>query len=288
VTLIVSFISEEFVALVSDRRITWQIGGASTKWEDTENKAVVLAGHFLMGYTGFARLGGVKTEQWVVQKLVEVDPGSYFSAMATEAELAVRHMKQPLERSGHAFVAVGYGRFRADPDALHALCITVSNALGDGEYGRWDPAPQFSVERTPVLSGPDDFRLNAFGTVPPRQIVEELVDPIQHYRRDHPVSVLGVLMLLVDLVRRVAAADDRVSKDVSVSVLPRAAVPADAVRTPVVSGLVSDPIDGLTCMFVPEGTNPQGPAVYAPATVGPGMATHGGEVWNTKPPWWKH
>jgi hypothetical protein len=37
VTLIVPFISEEFVALASDRRITWEIGGASTRWEDTEN-----------------------------------------------------------------------------------------------------------------------------------------------------------------------------------------------------------------------------------------------------------
>jgi hypothetical protein len=133
VTLIVPFISEEFVALASDRRITWEIGGASTRWEDTENKAVVLAGHFLMGYTGFARLGGVKTEQWVVEKLVGVDPSSYFSVLAAEAEPVVRAMKQPLERSGHAFVAVGYGRFRTDPAALHASAVTVSNALGDGQ-----------------------------------------------------------------------------------------------------------------------------------------------------------
>jgi hypothetical protein len=58
VTLIVPFISEQFVAVASDRRITWLIGAAPARWEDTENKAIVLAGHFLMGYTGFARLGG--------------------------------------------------------------------------------------------------------------------------------------------------------------------------------------------------------------------------------------
>src|SRR5436190_4683981 len=76
VTLIVPFMSREFVALATDRRITWQIGGASGRGEDTENKAIVLAGH-LMGYTGFARLGGLKTEQWVVEKLGGVDPPSY-------------------------------------------------------------------------------------------------------------------------------------------------------------------------------------------------------------------
>jgi hypothetical protein len=52
VTLIVPFMSHEFVALASDRRITWKIGGASKRWEDTENKAIVLVGQFIMGYTG--------------------------------------------------------------------------------------------------------------------------------------------------------------------------------------------------------------------------------------------
>src|SRR5438034_6380312 len=72
VTLIVPYMSQEFVALVSDRRITWEIGGATQQWEDTENKAIVLASQFLMGYTGFARLGEVKTERWVADSLAGV------------------------------------------------------------------------------------------------------------------------------------------------------------------------------------------------------------------------
>jgi len=287
VTLIVPFISEEFVALASDRRITWQIGGASKRWEDTENKTVVLAGHFLMGYTGFARLGGVKTEQWVVEKLVGVDPSSYFGVLEAEAEAAVRVMKEPLERTGHAFVAVGYGRFRTDPGAVHPTAVTVSNALGDGEYGRWAPVPQFSAQRIPPLRGPDDFRLSAFGTPPPRRVVDETVDLIRRYKKRHPGRALGVLQLMVDLVRQVAAGSDGVSRDVSVSVLPRAAVPADAVQMPVVSRLVPEPIETLTCMFVPEGSNAEHAEVYVPASVGPAMASFGGEIWSKKPPWWK-
>jgi hypothetical protein len=137
VTLIVPFMSHEFVALASDRRITWKIGGASQGWEDTENKAIVLAGHFLMGYTGFARLGQVKTEQWVAEKLSGVDPPSYFTVLAAEAETAVKAMGLPLERAGHAFAAVGYGALRAEGSGeLRPFGVTVSNALATASTGR--------------------------------------------------------------------------------------------------------------------------------------------------------
>jgi hypothetical protein len=104
----------EFVALASDRRITWQIGGASARWEDTENKAIVLGGHSLMGYTGFARLAQVKTEQWVVERLTGVDPSACFLVLARETESAVNALGLPLKRSGHAFAAVGYTAVRED------------------------------------------------------------------------------------------------------------------------------------------------------------------------------
>ncbi len=280
--------SQDFVALASDRRITWKIGGASRRWEDTENKAIVLAGHFLMGYTGFARLGQVKTEQWVVEKLSGVDPPSYFTVLAAEAEKAVKAMGQPLERSGHAFAAVGYGALRAEGSGeLRPFGVTVSNALGHGEFGTWAPAKHFVARKTPPLLREDNFRLNAFGTSPPREVIDDTVDLIRRYRKRHPTRVLGVLQLLVDLVRRTADQCEGVSKDVSVSVLPRTAVPATAVAMPVASGLLLDPIETLTCMFVPDGSAVERAAVYGPAIVLPGLMMRGAEIWTTKPPWWK-
>jgi hypothetical protein len=287
-TLIVPFMSHDYVALASDRRITWQIGGASSRWEDTENKAVVLAGHFLMGYTGFARLGQVKTEQWVVEKLGGVDPTSYFSVLAAETEDAVKALRQPLERSGHAFAAVGYAAVREEGSGeLNPFGVTVSNALGDGEYGTWAPAAEFVARRIPPVLRQDDFRLNAFGMCPPRHVLDETVDLIRRYRKRHPGRVLGVLQLMVDLVRRTADRWESVSKDVSVSVLPRSAVPATEVSMPVSGGLLLDPIETLTCMFVRDGNAVEQANVYGPATVAPGFMTFGAEIWTTKPPWWK-
>jgi hypothetical protein len=93
--------------------------------------------------------------------------------------------------------------------------------------------------------------------------------------------------MLVRVVRRVASASETVGNDVSVSVLPRIAVPAEAVAAPVGRGLVADPITELTCMYVPGDADVEDAEVYVPATVSPTIAMRGGEIWTTKPPWWK-
>jgi hypothetical protein len=289
VTLIVSYISEEFVALASDRRITEQrMDGTVVRREDTENKAIVLAGSSLMGYTGLAELDGVRMEQWVTETLVRVDPDSYFSVLASEAEAAVSATGLPLKDQGLAFVTVGYFDLQTDPSGgLHPITTAVSNALGDCSYGIWTPSPEFSILRTPPLS-PGDFRLDAFGTLPPRGVLDETVDLVKRYRKRHPDRILGVLQLMVDFARRVADRFEGVGKDVSVSVLPRVAIPASEIIVPAASGFPTDPIVALTCMFVPEERDAEKADVYVPATVGPGMATRGGERWSDRrPPGWK-
>jgi hypothetical protein len=117
-------------------------------------------------------------------------------------------------------------------------------------------------------------------------VLEETVDVIRRYRKRHPGRMLGVLQLIVNLVRGVAEMNNGVSKDVSVSVLPRQAVPATSYSMPSTSGLLSDPIRELTCMFVPARDDVEQATGYGPATVCPGGAMFGAETWATKPPWW--
>ncbi len=285
-TLILAFISEEYVALASDRRITWTIGGARDRTEDTENKAVVLCGHFLMGYTGFARLGGVKTERWIVETLSDIpDPSDYFRVLSVEAQRAVAALKQPRARSGHAFVAVGFAAKRGDPPhKREAVGVTISNASGGG-YGVWRPGPTFEITRTPPLVGPDDFRLGAQGIVPPRAQLEEAIDVIRRYRKRDRSRITGIAQVLVRLIRSVT--DEQVGDDISVSILPRAVVPAPTVSIPF-HGL-RDPVDELTCVFVPKDRDAESALAYSPATVCPDLATFGGEIWSgdRPPPWWK-
>ncbi len=228
----------------------------------------------------------MKTEQWIVEKLQNVDPGSYFRVLAAEAEPAVHAMGQPLKRSGHTFVAVGYSAVGdKDPGDLEVAAIAVSNALGDGTYCTWDPKPQFVATRWPPLRVP--FGISAFGQAPPRDVLEKTINLIRRYRKRHPERMLGVLQLMVDLIRSTAELYDGVSKDVSVSVLPRTAVPAGEPAGPVASGLILDPIERLTCMFVPDGQAADHAELYMPALVAPGLGgIFGGEIWTKKPPWW--
>jgi hypothetical protein len=288
-TLILAFLSSEYVILASDRRITWTSRGTVHRTEDTENKAIALCGHFLMGYTGFARLGNVKTDQWVVDRLVGVaSPSDYFRVLRQEADSAIRAIAQPLGNKGHAFVAVGYTDVRGSSTGeKEAVGVTVSNATGGG-YGAWSPREAFEIARTPPLAGPHDFRLQPFGSgIPPRAIIEEAVDLIRRYRKRDRSRAVGVLQVLVGLIRRVAGSNQGVSADVSVSVLPREAVPAQWVSLPFTG--IGDPVEELTCIFVPANRGVESAISYGPATVCPGWATWGDEGWagGHAPPWWR-
>jgi len=170
-TLIVSYISHQGVILASDRRITWVRKGVSDSYEDSENKAIVLAGTFLMGYTGFARLGGVKTEQWVCDQLGSEEPSNYFKILAQESTEAVAALGQETKDSGHAFVAVGFANTPYSPDKPEPVGVTISNALGES-YGSWEPGDKFKITRTSPLANDNDIRLNAVGIAPRLSVIE--------------------------------------------------------------------------------------------------------------------
>jgi hypothetical protein len=290
-TLIVTYISDEYVILASDRRATWlDKDGKPLRHEDTTNKAIVLCGHFLMGYTGFAQLGGVSTEQWVGTSLADLDVSQYFGALTQKSEAAIKQIRREtglkLKDCGQAFVAVGYGSFHDTPDSLQAVGVTISNAVGD-RYGSWQPREDFKATRTTPLSGRNDFRIGAFGAAPKEAALREAMDLIRRYRKHDISRVLGVCQVMINLIRETADKneDGLIGKDISVSVLPRTGVPALDVSIPKAG--ITDPVGNLICAFTPSDGNVEHAVAYSPATVCPQMATFGGEVWATKPPWWR-
>jgi len=80
VTLIISVLTDEYVTLVSDRRITW----SKDKKEDSDTKTFKLFGQFLMGFTGYSRINGIRMEQWVADVLRGVPTEEYFNVLARE------------------------------------------------------------------------------------------------------------------------------------------------------------------------------------------------------------
>ena len=77
-TLIISVLTDEYVALVSDRRVTWSDG----RQVDTDTKTFNLYGEFLMGFTGLARIDGFRMERWVADALRSVPTDEYFNVLA--------------------------------------------------------------------------------------------------------------------------------------------------------------------------------------------------------------
>ncbi|MEO3863744.1 hypothetical protein [Acrocarpospora sp. B8E8] len=166
-TLIVGYVSHDYVAVASDRTITIRQRGRSDIYKDVENKAIVLNGQAIMGYTGLAWLGGISTDRWVVGELSPLDPSEYFGALAGKSERAIDAIRRAggLDRSqtGHAYLVVGYPVFEDDDPQRRRVpaLVTISNALGS-HYRSWRPRPGFEINRQ-ALTDDQDFLLESVG-----------------------------------------------------------------------------------------------------------------------------
>ncbi|NAS25366.1 hypothetical protein GT755_27235 [Herbidospora sp. NEAU-GS84] len=286
-TLIVGYISHNYAAIASDRMITIKRAGQSNIYQDVENKAVVLNGQAIMGYTGFARLGGMYTDKWVVEELSKVDPSEYFKALAGKSQRAIDAIRQAagLDRSGtgHAYVIAGYPVLeRSDAQRRRVPAIaTISNALGS-HYRSWRPRPAFEVNRH-VLPDDRDLLLKIAGILPSTDEIDRTKNFIRSYRKRHPDGFLGIAQALVRLIRSVS--DPGVGRNISLSVMPRAVVPSLEVEASKLG--VMEPIERVACMYVPDGEDLDKADYYFPAMVTPSMAAWGSETWiGRKPPWW--
>src|ERR1700722_3039971 len=126
-TLIISVLTEQYVALVSDRRTTWSIDRKITRQEDTDTKTFKLFGQFLMGFTGLARIDGWRIERWMMEILNGVPREEYFSTLARESDAAFQRLGIA-DTQAHAFLGVGYASDRPGGRVL-PLCVTISNSL---------------------------------------------------------------------------------------------------------------------------------------------------------------
>lgn len=283
-TLIAVLLADEYVLSVSDRRLCWVQGPKVIRREDSENKTIVLCGHYLMGYTGLARIEGKSVQQWVVETLVSVPAERYFSSLAQAANVAFGRINvSPEGLKRHAFLAVGFTATRSDP-RLRASGVTVSNApvALNGSLG--------ALEDDFTASGyflDQDFALKTVGYPVRNDLMREAIDLIRRYRQRLRARPHGAAQVLVNLVRKVAAeSDGLVGQDVLLSVLPRKDVPATNIMAPFGA---PDFEAQMTCLSLRGADDDQIADYYGPATVCSGMATMGSELWlNRRPPWSAH
>jgi hypothetical protein len=279
VTLITGVLTDEYVALMSDRRVTVEIGTRIVSQEDTDTKTIALGGQFLMGFTGLARIGKLRIEVWVGRVLKGVKLEDYFEVLRRETEAAFVRERQA-GRMPHVFLAVGYASLRpAGP--VHPLCLTISNSLD--RRGRFSTA-------VPVSS---QFGISVERLANRRQLIvpagcrvhETTLRALEHrirvvVRGDPSNPALTVWPLLTALHDTAKRSCGYVGRDVLFASMPRRALPDYSIRW----GRDVDYRTQVASVFLPDGARNAGDAImHMAALINPRMHIMGIEVFNPKP-----
>ena len=145
VTLIISVLTDEYVALVSDRRVTWSDG----RQVDTDTKTFNLYGQFLMGFTGLARIDGFRMERWVADALRSVPTDEYFNVLAQKMGTAFDRRRSS-DRKPQALLATGYASLQPG-GRVYPMNVIISNSIdnnGDFRPARCSGSSRFTWNRS--------------------------------------------------------------------------------------------------------------------------------------------
>lgn len=271
-TLILAALTDQYVALASDRRVTERLGSRITRQEDIDTKTFNICGHFLMGFTGLARIDGYRIESWVANVLAKVDTKDYFKVLMGEIDSAFRR----LGHAGiipHAFLAVGFAATRQTED-FRPLSIIISNSLN--QQGRF----------TPTAPG-NDFKIHVKPLGNRRQQVLTVGWPVSDddmatldYRvrvaaRGEPTNPALSLPPLVLALRATAdRSQGHVGHSILYASLPRKAVPASYISTG-----MSDARNEPTSLFLPQQVrNARKADIYMPALICPELSMIGLQI----------
>jgi hypothetical protein len=279
VTLIISVLTEQYVALVSDRRTTWSVRGKITRQEDTDTKTFNLFGQFLMGFTGLARINGWRIERWAMEIFKDVRTEDYFNVLMREISATFDRRGISGEQA-HAFLAVGYASLEPDGE-IHPLCITISNSLdGNGCFSPEALTTQFQMQVERL--GNRGQLIRSAGWTMRETTSEALAHRIRVVAKGdpgNPALSVGPLVMALRDTARVSA--DSVGSAVLFASLPRCAAPS--------LGMTAGEVDyrnQAVSLFVPEAAREASDGtVYMPAMINPRMMITGIKISRgVKPP----
>lgn len=213
-TLILNYLSRDYVIQVSDRRLTRLDG---TLFDDRTNKATVFGNRVVFAYTGLAKMDLTRTDIWLNRVLNMPGTGSVSDAASVLCERATNYFRTfayTPRAKRHAFVGAGWTRSRVDED-LKALLLTVSNfhsALGEemSAAGR-----QFDIKATI----PSADQLPGLAAFPQKLSRDELLQVLADLQGEsHPQAIA---LRLAEAIRLVASQDTTVGKGLLAVCIPK-------------------------------------------------------------------
>jgi hypothetical protein len=275
-TLVLTCLSPKYVIQVSDRRLTWLTGPNKGKEaDDKTNKAVVACNRLVVGYSGLAKIGGQKTDDWILAVVSSVTPYSVERIKKTLAERATKSfekIKFPSKQKRHAFMISGWARFDSRDAPLTPFVSIISNAH-DFASPKWLDEAQNEFKTGFTALGNRPYFLAAVGQPIKTATLNRLNRQIFAYvsRERGPEAYI---QLLASAIRETAGYFESVGKNLMAVSLPAAAAkPGGSMAMTIPLGGQLPATEPLA-LYLPDGDDPM---VYGPHYTCNGMLIKGFE-----------
>lgn len=215
-TLILRFLSHEHAIQVADRRVTAVSTGALV--EDHRNKIVMFESHLAFSYSGLAEIGFENTDVWLANRLKQ--RAKAHEAIDYVREQAAKELSLIPDRSRkrHTFSAVGWTH---DGEGWIPFGMTFSNF--QAKNGDWlkNAEDSFSLNSVWLSRSETSILCVPVGAYIPADWLDKLRKNLRACA-ERSVHPLEIIRLLAAVIRRVADQDNRVGKDITAVVLPKA------------------------------------------------------------------
>lgn len=270
-TLITFVLTEHYVVLASDRRITrFRSNGSIYSQEDEAMKTFVINGQLLLGYTGVAEFDGVPMDRWLSETLSGVHPNDIPRVLASTME-SFYGSHPPLAGIPHHFRAAGFAVDNTTGVATVPSGFEIGNADWREKNGKVRAENIGSFGSRVNFFGNRRQAVGAVGYPYSLQSLQALEGKVRFAIRANPLDPSLVFEHLVRFTRQVARnSGGMVGETVIITALPRVAVPMKgiSVSVPLVQeGVKPATVSELSSLTFPDGAGD--PTAFLPGFIYP-------------------
>lgn len=230
-TLITTILTDEYVILASDRRVTWRRGSMSDRYEDVAMKSFILGGHLIMGFTGVAVIEGKPMERWLGEILSGVHTHDMIATIQSRIQ-EVFDRNPSLSGVPHTFVAAGFMKRRSDGRMI-PVEILLSNCMNR----RGVPDPRRVNGRflgRKIELGNQRHNVITIGWDVRAEDLQELDRLVRVSLKANPREPLLLFSPTVEMMRDVARrSHGGVGESILFASIPRQSVPIDGWALPI-------------------------------------------------------
>jgi hypothetical protein len=250
-TLILTCLTEDCVFQVSDRRLT-SFDPPHAVVDDESNKALMVDGRVVFGYTGISKINGENTDLWLARMALAAtvqsnDMAKVCYRIQDEATLAFKRMSFSSKYKRHAFQAVGWFSNPEGPK-LRPGIITLQNAI-DPKTNGWllEARSEFDLSKNFPLLGRKQFVLNSVGLSPTareRSAILQFIRKCVHRRTRQKEAVLEAMIISMRWLHFRYEPNSPIGPNIMAVSIPRLSVENSAQSGDFVA-LASGPLDNV-------------------------------------------